>query len=75
MERSPQHSGALGTTMETLLKAPAACALLRREWLGLYSTEASFATIITTNTALNTLALVLPLYMLVGSSRRTADSP
>ena len=61
--------------METLLKAPAARALLRREWLGLYSTEASFATIITTNTALNTLALVLPLYMLVGSSRRMADSP
>ena len=60
--------------METLLKAPAARALLRREWLGLYSTEAYFAAVMAANTALNTLALVLPLYLLVGSSCRTADS-
>ena len=62
----------LDTTMETLLKAPAARALLRREWLnGLYSTEAYFTAIMVANTvlaALNTLALVLPLYLLVGFS-------
>ena len=62
----------LDTTMETLLKAPAARALLRREWLnGLYTTEAYFVATMAANTilaGLNTVALVLPLYLLVGFS-------
>ena len=52
----------LDTTMETLLKAPAARALLRREWLnGLYTAETYFAAVMASNAvlaALNTLVRV-----------------
>ena len=62
----------LDTTMETLLKAPTARALLRREWLnGLYACESYFVALMGANLLLagvNTLALVLPLYLLVGFS-------
>ena len=62
----------LDTTMETLLKAPTARALLRREWLnGLYRCESYFVALIGSNLLLagvNTLALVVPLYLLVGFS-------
>jgi len=60
----------LDTIMETLLQAPRARSLLRREFLnGLYSCEAYFAAFMSANLIIsfaNTLALVVPLYLLVG---------